>query len=451
MRITPEIPLTLKNVAKALGADENAYSEARINAISTDSRVTEKGDLFIPLKGINTDGESFVGEAKRKGAYVISSLYVDADFKTQDTRAALLGIAAFYKGLLNELKYTVAITGSTGKTTTKNILSSLLAHNCKEHHTHENYNNVIGLAHTLLSAPKDTQILICELGMNHPGEIALLSKALSPDIGIITNIGSSHIGNLGTRENIAMAKLEILCGMKSPKLIGPHGEKLIEQKVGYTFSTEDDSADCYLKPIKEYEDGSIFDIRSKRINITSQRISIPGRHVLKALAASIGVIEYLELNAKDIGKAISVLTQNLTRGRFITVGAYTVYDDSYSASPEAVISDFELSMLWQKPKSCVLGDMLELGTSSIYIHSLIGKKAFEYGFEKLFAFGRYALHIANGARLAGMPKENIFINTDISSPEITARQIKENAAPNNIILVKASHAIHAERLIPFLS
>lgn len=451
MRITLQIPLTLKEIATALEIDAKAYGEAKINAISTDSRVTEKGDLFIPLKGINADGEAFVGEAKRKGAYVLSSLYEGADFKTQDTSTALLKIAGYYKGLLNNLKYTVAITGSTGKTTTKNILSALLAHNFKEHHTHENYNNLIGLGHTLLSAPKDTEILICELGMNHPGEIAPLSKALRPDVAIITNIGSSHLGNLGTRENIAKAKLEILCGMKSQKLIGPHGEKLLEKNVSYTFSTDDDSADCYLNPIKEDEHESVFDICSKRISITSQRISIPGRHVLKALAASIGAIETLELDSMDIGKAISGLTQSLARGRFITAGRYTVYDDSYSASPEAVISDFELSMLWQKPKSCVLGDMLELGTSSIYIHSIMGKKVFEYGFEKLFAFGRYALHIANGAHLAGMPKENIFVNTDISSPEITARQIKENAEPNNIILLKASHAIHAERLIPLLS
>ena len=450
MRITPEIQLTLNDVSKAIGEGNKSYGDIPINAISTDSRTTYEGDLFIPLKGTNTDGEGFVCEAKAKGAYVISASYQKADFKTNDTRTALLSLAAYYKELLKRLRYTIAITGSTGKTTTKNILSGLLKEDYKEHHTHENYNNIIGLAHTILTAPKNTEILICELGMNHAGEIALLSRFLKPTLGIITNIGSSHLGNLGTRQDIAKAKLEILCGMQSPKLIGPYGEALIEKNISYSFSVGVKNADCYISVIQENENGSIFDIRSKNVNINSQSMHLPGQHILKDLAASISAIDLLDLDVKNISKAISSLTHELTRGRFITAGSYTVYDDSYSASPEAVISDFELSLHWQKEKVCVLGDMLELGTNSIAMHSLIGKKALEYGFKKLFAFGRYAYHIASGAYLAGMPKENIFVNTDISSPEITARQIKENVDHNSIILVKASHAIHAERLFPFL-
>jgi len=450
MRIIPELELSLNEIAAAIGCDSAKYGNSKICAITTDSRLVNPGDLFIALQGEKTTGELFTDEAKSKGAYVISTKKSGVNFTVDDTSIALLRIATFYKMKLKKLRKTVAITGSVGKTTTKNILSGMLSHEYKVHSTHENYNNAIGLSHTILTAPKETEILIAEIGMNHAGEINALSNALAPDLSIITNIGNAHIGNLGSREMIAKAKLEILDGMKIPLLIAPYEEPLLKDKCTYTFSIKNENANFYIKPIHESSYGSVFGIFTDKLKLPSERIFIPGKHILNALAIGVGTMQILGARLEEMSYIISTLESKHTRGSFIQIGRFTVYDDAYSSSPEAVISDFKLLKLWNKKRCCMLGDMLELGERSIELHRFIGKAAYEYGFNKIFAFGKYADEIAFGARSAGMSSDCIFINTDVNAPDITSRMLSENVESDEIILFKASHALHAERIYRLL-
>ena len=451
MRIIPKLSLTLDDIKHATDAIASYTENVAVIAITTDSREVRRGDLFIALSGENFDGESFVKEARNKGAYILSSKYPTADFKVKNTLTALLNIAGLYKKRLPRLNTTVAITGSVGKTTTKNILCSILSHCFKVHATRENYNNAIGLWHTILSAPIDTEVMIAELGMNHIGEIQEMSFALKPDIAIITNVGTAHIGNLGSREQIARAKLEILDGMTCPHLIAPYEENLLSLYTLYTFSTENQNADCYIRPLNESAVASSFEIITKNHSLGEFKISVPGRHILKAIAASVGAIEFMGADLKILYDAIPHLLSECARGRFIKIGAFEIYDDTYGSSPEAVIADFELLALTEyKTKSCMLGDMLELGAETEELHEKIGSAAFKYGYKSLFAFGRYAEFIKNGAIKAGMSEKNIFINGNVDSPEITAKQIINNTTDGELILFKASHAIAADRIYDYL-
>ena len=447
MRIVPEISLTLEEIAEITDSNSKGFGKKAINGITTNSKEVCQGDLFIALKGERFNGEDFVNEANIRGAYILSSENKSADFKVNDTLSALVKIASYYKTKLPKLKKTVAITGSVGKTTTKNILSKMLSVNFKVHATKENYNNFLGLSHTILTAPKNTEIIIAEVGMNHLGEISVLSKALLPDVSIITNIGTAHIGNLGSREKIAEAKLEILSGMKEYKITVPFEEELLRGVKGsYTVSLTNPKADCFISLKKEDVYSSVFDIFTVNSFFENVKISLPGKHVLWAIGHSIGAIELLNLDIPNITKSISVLDEKCVRGNLININGYKIFDDTYSSSPEAIIADFQLLSLRNTQKSCVLGDMLELGNKSEKLHKKIGHAVVEYNFRNLYTFGKLSSFIAKGALEAGMKKENIFINPDISSPETTAKQIIDNYFDGETLLFKASHSIHAERI-----
>jgi UDP-N-acetylmuramoyl-tripeptide--D-alanyl-D-alanine ligase len=450
MRIIPKLPITIKEISCI--TNSSTTNDDAIGAITTNSKEVYPGDLFVAIKGESLNGEDFAEEAKRKGAYVLSALYDYADFKVLDTLETLVKIASYYKTKLKKLTSTVAITGSTGKTTTKNILAKMLSPHKKTHCTEGNYNNFLGLSHTIFNAPVDTEILVAEIGMNHLGEIGVLSKALKPDVSVITNIGSAHIGNLGNRELIAKAKLEIVNGMKNPKVLVPYEEALFSDITGrYTYSIESENANSFINPKSTTSFGSLFDIHTESFDIYDAKTSLPGNHILKSIAMSISVMELLKLTSNEIKASLPMLDEECIRAKFINKGKITVYDDTYSSSPEAVIAMLKMLSLYDTPqKSCMLGDMLELGNDTERLHKIIGEAVVENGFQKLFAFGLYAPFIADGAKNAGMTNENIFINTNIDAPEITANQIIQNTEYGELVLFKASHAIHAERIYNFL-
>lgn len=451
MRIVLEIPLPLSDVLLHINSSSTLKSNPTLYAISTSSKEISPGDLFIALDGENFSGEDFITEAKEKGAYILSARNYNADIVVKNTSLALLEIAAYYKKLLKNLKYTIAITGSVGKTTTKNILSEILSYDYTVSSTIENYNNIIGVSYTILSAKADTEILVLELGMNHIGEISALSKAISPDAAIITNIGTSHIGNLGSRELIAKAKLEISDGMNNRNLIVPYGEALLNPEDKYTFSTENKNASCYIEILKNDTDKSIFNLKSNNVKLHQQKITLPGRHILSLLAAAIGVIDLLNIELKSVAESISKLNESNARGKYISFDNFRIYDDSYSSSYESVISDFELLSIDKSAnRSCVLGDMLELGGETEALHRKIGEAAYKYGFRVIYTFGAYSSFILHGAVNAGMPRECIYVNEDITKPEITAEQIIKNHRENETILIKASNKLKAGRIVDFL-
>ena len=254
MRIKLGMPMSLSDISFAVKGKLLYDKNEIITHICTDSREVISKDLFIPLNGPQYNGEDFVDNVIAKNGYALSLYNPRATILVNNSLNSLMNLARFYNEILPYILYRVGITGSVGKTTSKEFLKKIMSVKYKVHANEENLNNEIGLPLTLLSAPKDTEIIIAEMGMNHTGEISRLSKCLSPNIGIITNIGTSHIGNLGSRKAISKAKLEMLDGMKSKTLLLPSNEPLLSEIEGaYYFSTKNSFSDFHL----EYNFGKV--------------------------------------------------------------------------------------------------------------------------------------------------------------------------------------------------
>ncbi len=448
MRITLDIPLSAEDIAKAVGGSLKGVDKGTtFRSLSTDTRELKKNDLFFALSGKKFNGECFLENAYTKGAIPVTVQKDVRGIFVSDTASALLSLAKAYKQRLKKLKHTVAVTGSVGKTTTKEFLGILLSGKYKIHKTSENENNNIGLPLTILSAPADTEILILEMGMNHNGEISVLSRCASPDIAVITNIGTSHIGNLGSRENIAKAKLEILDSENIGCLIVPAEEPLLSSvPKRYTFSVVDPFADIYII----YNEGSIMIFNHGKAVEANTGLSAP--HHINCLCASICTALKCGISADDLIKRISLISAKNTRQNIISVNNYYILSDFYNASLESVsqaLSQLK-SLCKNHEASALLGDIYELGDMSEAIHRKIGKECAEAKLSKLYLFGKEAKYIRDEAIKHGMSEDNIFLNEDINVPEITADAINKNHSPNELILFKASRAARLERILDLL-
>ena len=205
MRVSLDIPFQIKALINALDSSliRATVPDARITHVSTDTRNMSKGDLFIAIRGEKHDANNYVSEAIAKGCITLGEEGSGAHITVNDSNQGLLDSVNFYKSLFKNLKASIAITGSVGKSTTKSFLYKILSYGSPTHASFGNYNNLVGLAHTIFTMPENTEYLIAEMGMNHSGEISPMSKCLCPDLAIITCIGTAHIGHLGTREAIA--------------------------------------------------------------------------------------------------------------------------------------------------------------------------------------------------------------------------------------------------------
>ncbi len=452
MRIKLDIPLMPCEIAKFTAGICNLTDDgSAITHISTDSRLVEKGDLFIPVKGERFDGKSFIEEALKRGAIAVSDRVTDKGILVKSTDGVLLKIAEGYKRKLQGLKHAIAITGSVGKSTTKEFIRKIADRCFNVHATEGNLNNTVGVPLTVLSSPRNTEILTAETGMNHYGELATLSDCLKPDIAVITNIGNAHIGNFGSKENIAKAKKEII--HKNTKAVFvPYGEPLlwdIPNAVG--VSLNDPEADIYLSTCSASADGSAGVFYKNRDRLFPFSISIPGRHIMACLAFAVAVCDHLKIDRKLIKAGIESLSCEDVRQKYLHFKDFSVYDDSYNSSPEALRSAFQLLALNKaKVKSALIGDMLELGGKTEALHFEAGVLAAKAGIRKLYLFGVYSPFIMEGALSHGMPREDIFINTDTTAHEITAKQILENHIPDELILFKASHSLRLSRVCEYI-
>ena len=359
MRIQLDNPLQLNELSVLLGT-QKLKQDARIEYVCTDTRELQSGDLFIGIKGKRYDGSDFTAEAIGIGAYTLTTV-TTATFSVKSTNDAIKRIIGYYKKKLSALIKTIAITGSVGKTSTKEILKVICSKKYKTLATANNNNNLIGLLHTVLSAPKDTEILIVEMGMNHKGEIKDMSVAISPDVAIITCIGNAHIGNLGSREQIAIAKLEILKGMKGGDVIIPKDEPLLQQnKIRQTtVSVTDPRADVSLITLSERTGSSYFDAYASGSHIPDLCINSPGKHVLHDLALAIAAAKRLMIPNEAISKAIGSIDKDLFRQKNHVINGYKIYDDSYSSSPEALYAVIDTLLLSGLPIIAVLASQAE--------------------------------------------------------------------------------------------
>ena len=426
---------------KLICGDENI----EVNHFSRDTREIKEGDTYIALKGEKFDGNDFCKDAINNGAKVcIVSKDIDpikgaTIIKVEDTLKALQDIARF-KRMQYDIPV-VAVTGSVGKTSTKDLIASVVSEGYKTLKTKGNYNNEIGLPLTVLSL-KDKEAMVVEMGMNHFGEIRKLTNIAKPTVAVITNIGTAHIGILGSRENILKAKLEILEGLQGNTVIINNDNDLLhkwalENKDKYNIITYGitNESDYMAKNIKSYEDKSEFIVSSKT-NINNKNICVPvgGEHFILNSLCAIAVGEYLKVPTEKITQGIAKLELTKKRMEILkSKSGATVINDTYNANYDSMKAAITyLKGIENKRKIAVLGDMLELGDYSKELHEKVGKEI-DSNIDILITIGKEAKYIAKEA------KAKQIIECD--NLEEAIEKIKKIETKDDAILLKASNGM----------
>ncbi|MCC3372854.1 UDP-N-acetylmuramoyl-tripeptide--D-alanyl-D-alanine ligase [Cohnella sp. REN36] len=461
------IQATLNEVAAWCGAagisarDADAAGVRRIAGASTDSRSTAAGQLFVPLAGDRFDGHDYLAEAEAAGA---AAALWQADrpapetalplVRVPDTLAALQALAARYLASWNPR--VVGVTGSNGKTTTKDLIASVLATTYQVVKTESNFNNHIGLPLTILRADPAAEVLVLEMGMSARGEIALLAGIAPPDAAVITNVGESHLLQLGSRRNIARAKLEIAEGLKPGGTLVYYGdEPLLREELAalnlpagrlraVTFG-EDAGDDLRAARIDVRPDGVTFALAGDEAREPFE-LSIPGRHnAINALAA-IAVGRLFGVPEAQIADGLR--SAALTGMRIERTAAWNgalVLNDAYNASPTSMRAAIDLvaRLGGFRRKWLVLGDMLELGPDEAEFHAGIGRELSSDRVDGLFAFGPLSAHTADAAK-ARLPEGAVRHFADKGE---LADAVLQALAPDDLVLVKASRGMRLEEVV----
>ena len=434
--------------------------------ICTDSRETAEGALFVALGGERVDGHDYIGAAISLGTGCvlcerIPETLTDKKYAAvvvEDSIKAMGELAKAYDRRLNHRK--IAITGSVGKTTTKEFVAAVLEESFKVHKTEGNYNSNIGMPLSMLSMKHDTEVSVLEMGMSDFGEIEYLSKIAEPDIAIVTNIGSSHMEHLGSRENICKAKMEIVSGLKSGGVLLLNGdEPLLREYEGL------DVTPVFIGIKNKECDFRAVNIRSS-LTETKFEVLYDGKIIKRVTIPALGEHNvYAALFAYAVGVRMGLDDETIMRGlkSFKPVGmrqnvydleGITVIEDCYNAAPEsmrAAISVLRDIKERQGGKmAAVLGDMYELGETSAELHEQVGLEFARMGGEMLYTFGESANNIAIGAVLGGVLNENIYRNESVSSPEITGEMLLDTLCVGDVLLVKASRGARAERILNYI-
>ncbi|SDM90509.1 UDP-N-acetylmuramoyl-tripeptide--D-alanyl-D-alanine ligase [Paenibacillus sp. yr247] len=454
------IERTLQQIAGMLGSEISGSEEAiMIKGVSTDTRSIQAGSLFVPLIGENFDGHSYAEDAYHKGASAILWQYDRGEapkgvpfIRVPDTLIALQQLAKAYRKQLPVR--IIGITGSNGKTTTKDLVASVLGSTYQVHKTKGNLNNHIGLPLTLLQLEETTEFAVVEMGMSGRGEIELLSDLAEPEASIITMIGESHMLQLGSREEIARAKAEIASGMPSGGLLVYNGdEPLIEQALAERSLPEGlrrirfgggAGNDLYPTDIRMDADGAFFQINSP--GYPELYIPLLGTHnVINALAA-IAIGEAFGVQPASIAAGLRSLQMTSMRIEKLTAASgLTVLNDAYNASPASMRASIALTeqLSGFGSKFLVLGDMLELGEHEEQFHRGIGAMLSPERVDYVFTFGRLGRFIADEAA-AQFPKGRVRAFED---KEQLAAELAALARAEDIVLVKGSRGMRLEQVV----
>ena len=406
---------------------------------STDTRTIKAGDIYIPLKGESFDGSNFIEKAIDSGAkgYFTSDktkIYNKAAFilYVEDTKEAYLQLANFYK---NKIKpYTIAITGSSGKTTVKEMMYSVFKNAGNTVKSVLNHNNEIGLCQTLSSLENDTKYLIVEMGMRGLGEIELLSKYAQPDIAVIVNVGSAHIGRLGSLLNIAKAKFEITKYLNPKGILISHKNELIEQINDKTHQTIYFSLEDKNLEIKEMTSKSCrFEYKNQEY-----KLNVGGEHNIQNALSVIEAGLFAGLTSDIIAKGLEEFAPIEKRWDIKEVKGFKIINDSYNSNPESVKAALKTFLLYtETPKSVVLGDMGELGLNEEEYHNETGKFLEQFECDYVLTIGELAKHI-NPINKKTFHFDN---KTDLVA------FIKKNLPKGSNILLKASRFMKFEEII----
>lgn len=459
------ITRTLGAVADMCGGELSPGSSpnASIEGVVTDSRKITPGCLFVPLSGDHFDGHDYAAGALESGAAATlwSAGKGPAPARNAvvvgDTLAALQALAAAY--LSEAAPRVVAVTGSNGKTTTKDMITALLETTFKVHKTQGNFNNHIGLPLTILSMPEDTDIAVLEMGMSARGEIALLSSIGRPDTAVITNIGESHLLQLGSRKEIARAKLEIVEGLRSGGLLICNGDEPliaeVMQEPGFKapegmkifrFGLEAGNDD-YPTGIMNHPGGTTF--TTSRHDGQVFTLPLPGRHNVVNCLAAMAVAEHYGVTGEKMAEGLAGLKLTGMRIELIqTKAGLTLLNDAYNASPTSMKAAIDVlqSMKGAGSKIAVLGDMLELGPDETAFHAEVGSYLDASKVDRVFTYGPLSIHLADAARASFGPDR---VHAYADKTELTAALLNTVGA-KDIVLFKASRGMKLEETLQAL-
>lgn len=454
-------PITLQEILEAvdgkLCGDVTDLSMT-VEKVDTDSRNIHPGALFLPLEGERFDGHAFINDSLTAGAagclfarertsYLPGKFYI----KVSSTQRALRDLARWYKSRFN-IPF-IGVTGSVGKTTTKDMIAAVLGEHYKVLKTEGNFNNEVGLPLTLLRLNNTHEICVLEMGMDHFGEIDYLSGIVEPDVGVITNIGDAHIENLGSRENILKAKCEIFNNLKKDGLAVLNGDDELlltqrgQQEVPIVWCGRGDSCDYRASDIAG--DGESM-IRCKVDTPNSHYdVEIPalGDHMIYPTLTAVAIGEHFGLTQEEIVRGIlhfapTKMRMNILRRQ----DGITILNDTYNANPQSMRAAVEVLATGKaKTKIAVLGDMLELGMLAPMLHAGIGECVARSGINCLVCAGELSKYIADAAEAAGMTE--VYWRPNKKEALTVLEQVVK---PNCTILVKASRGMAFEEFVEFL-
>ena len=458
---------TLDAVLEATGGQLLVESVNQLfSSISTDSRTLRPGDLFLALEGDQFDGHEFIGQVlDQGGAGIIVDQKKVANIGLRDLQIPVVGVPDTLRALGDLAQFWrrrypipfVAITGSNGKTTTKEMVASILHRSWKILKNQGTFNNLVGLPITLLQLNNTHQAAVVELGMNQPGEIKRLTEILSPDLGLVTNIQPAHLQGLGSLEGIQAAKGELFAGMAASATIvvnrdDPRVLSLASSFPGrrVNFSAAGEPADVSLDRIVTMDvEGTRFLLKFPE-EILEIYLPVLGRHHLNNAVAAAAVVWALDLPTSTLASSLANFRPVDKRMEVLTIpGEIRIINDSYNANPGSVAVALEtLGQMKKEGRAfAVLGDMLELGDSSATLHHQVGFKAAEEGADYLLSMGDQSSHLLAGAAEAGMDSNRLI---QASDHEEIASQVQKLVAAGDWILVKGSRGMRMEKVVEIL-
>ena len=440
--------ILLKNLAP-----EGFAGDAAIDLVTTDSREVRPGCIFVAFPGEKFDGHDFAAKALAEGAeYVVLNHPVEGvpaekTVLCPDSYRAMMTLGANYRSQFHPK--VVGVTGSVGKTTTKQMTYAAIAGFGNTIKTEGNQNNELGLPRTLFRIGKETEYAVVEMGMSHLGEIERLSQCARPDAGIITCIGVSHIGNLGSQENICKAKLEICAGLKNGAPLVLNGDDPFLRKAklpGHVrpiwFSLVDEDADVCALNIRQEGDGMTFTLEDGEEDTTEVHIPAMGRHNVANALAAYAAATRLGLSAKKVIAGLEQFQQTGMRQKVVHSKGVDVIEDCYNANPDSMKA--ALAMFREYPckrRFALLGDMLELGEMSGPAHAEAGRQAAEYGVDVLLCYGPESARMAEAAKAAGVEAAHVASYREAADALLSQMQ------PGDALLVKASRGMALEKAL----
>ena len=448
--------LTVQKIAQATGGViRNCDKDEIIKSVSTDSRSITEGALFFALSGENFNGHRFVANAVESGAVCCVVNADEGDFPkmptiaVEDTHKALRDLAAYYRSCFDIP--VVGITGSVGKTSTKEMISCVLSMDYNTHKTNKNFNNEIGLPLTVFDLSGRHEIMVLEMGMSDFGEISRLTAIAKPDTAVITNIGVSHIEHLGSQQGIRQAKFEILEGLMPDGAVILNGDDpLLWEAAGdvpfetLCFGITNPNCDLIARNIRTYSDGSAFTVKVDGTEYTIV-LQAPGQHhIYNALAAILVGLRY-NIDMEKIVAGIRKFLPDELRQSIVELRDYRVIKDCYNASPTSMKSGLEVLSLQETEgrRVAILADMLELGDISDQAHREVGGMVKRFGVDCLVTIGEKAALIAEGALDNGMPRSHIY---RFASNDEAEKMLRDILKKDDLILIKGSRGMHLEEI-----